>query len=101
MVKIQRYNTKRNMRTTADRAVSKGVYTVDSDVKGLYYFIEDGQIVISTAMGYVRMELDDAELMAMELIDLTEAHRKDLRVGRKCIGPRRIKELMEPDWRMP
>lgn len=93
------YPTPRSIDEIATRATNQGIYTVDSEIKTVHYFLEDGYMVIGTPNGHLRLSIDRAEAIAWELIDIIPEYRKDIREGRRLMTSKEIGKMLESDYR--
>lgn len=80
---------------TARVATNKGVYVVESLKNGLYYFLEDGQVVIATSAGHMRINLETAELIAGELGGIIADFKENQREHRVQMDSRAISKMLE------
>lgn len=85
----------RHMAETATIATNKGVYVVESLCNGLYYFLEDDNVIMATSGGHMRVDLETAETIASELSGIIADFRKDKREGRKPMTTRNISKMLE------
>lgn len=96
---FNKYSSPKNIDEIATRATNQGIYTVDSEIKTVHYFIEDNSMVIGTPNGHLRMSIDRAEAIAWELIDIIPEYRKDRREGRKLMTSKQIGKMLEGDYK--
>lgn len=80
---------------TARVATNKGIYVVESLKNGLYYFLDDGQVVIATSAGHMRIDLETAELIASELGGIISDHKANQREHRVQMDSRAISKMLE------
>ena len=80
---------------TARVATNKCVYVVESLKNGLYYFLEDGQVVIATSAGHMRINLETAELIAGELGGIIADFKENQREHRVQMDSRAISKMLE------
>ena len=73
---------------TARVATNKGIYVVESLRNGLYYFLDDGQVVIATSGGYMRIDMETAELISSELAGIIHDFKVDQREHRTPMSSR-------------
>ena len=85
---------KRHVAENATIATNHGVYVVESLRVGLYYFLEDDQVVIATSEGFMKMELDVAETMAAEFGGIISDYKQTKRDGREPMGSRAIGNML-------
>lgn len=72
----------------ATKANNMGVYVVESLMNGVYYFFEEGECVIASSSGHMKMDIDTAEKLAQELADIVCDVRESDRtpMSSKAIG---------------
>ena len=80
---------------TARVATNKGIYVVESLRNGLYYFLDDGEVVIATSAGHMRIDIQTAELIADELAGIIRDYKVDQREKRMQMGSRDISRMLE------
>ena len=80
---------------TARVATNKGMYVVESLKNGLYYFLDEGQVVIATSAGHMRVDMDVAELIASELGGIIADYKNDQREHRVQMDSRAISKMLE------
>ena len=80
---------------TARVATNKGIYVVESLRNGLYYFLDEGQVVIATSGGHMRVDMDVAELIASELAGIIADYKNDQREHRVQMDSRAISKMLE------
>lgn len=85
----------RHMAETATIATNKGIYVVESLCGGLYYFLEDEQVIIASSGGHMRVDLETAEMIASELAGIIADYKADKREGRKPMNTRQISKMLE------
>lgn len=95
---FQAYPTKKNMDGIATRATNQGIYTVDSEIKTVHYFFEDGNMVLGTPNGHMRLSMDMAETIASELVEIIPEVRAHTRSGRRLMDSRSIRKMLEGDF---
>ena len=98
-IQIKEYEKEKNVEIMATKATNEGVYTVDSLIATLHYFFEGNEVVLATPHGYIRTDLDRAETIGKELVELVPEIREDRRVGRKPMDARSIGKMLESDFR--
>lgn len=92
------YPKPRDIEGIATRATNKGVYTVDSEVRTVHYFFEDGNMVLGTPNGNLRLSMDMAETIASELVEIIPEVRAHTRSGRRLMDSRSIRKMLEGDF---
>lgn len=65
----------RNMDRLATKADAMGVYTVESLVKGVCFFLDREDIVISSGGGFFRMSQIDAMKICKEAVEIIKDYR--------------------------
>lgn len=65
----------RNMDGLATKADAMGVYTVESLVKGVCFFLDREDIVISSGGGFFRMSQMDAMKICKEAVEIIKDYR--------------------------
>lgn len=65
----------RNMDRLAMKADAMGVYTVESLVKGVCFFLDREDIVISSGGGFFRMSQMDAMKICKEAVEIIKDYR--------------------------
>lgn len=85
----------RHIDYTARVATNKGIYVVESLRNGLYYFLDDGEVVIATSAGHMRIDIQTAELIADELAGIIRDYKVDQREKRMQMGSRDISRMLE------
>lgn len=53
-------------------AENQGVYTVASELRGVGYFVKDGEVAFATSDGYARMSIATAKTVAAEIAGICE-----------------------------
>lgn len=84
----------RHLAETATIATNNGVYVVESLRVGLYYFLEDNDVVIATSNGFMKMELDVAETIAAEFGGIINDFKQNKRDGREPMDSRAIGNML-------
>lgn len=79
----------------ATRASNKGIYTVESLREGLIYFIEEDTVIIASSCGFMKCDLNVAELIANELSEVIEDVKQHRRDHRKLMDARHIGKMLE------
>lgn len=92
------YPKPRNIEEVATRATNSGVYTVDSEVRTVHYFFEDGVMVLGTPNGHLKLSMDRAEKIAKELVEIIPEVRQHTKSGRKIMDSRSIGKMLEGDF---
>ena len=87
----------RHIDYTARVATNNGVYVVESLKNGLYYFLDDGQVVIATSAGHMRIDIDTAELIAGELAGIIADYKANEREHRVQMNSRAISKMLEAE----
>ena len=62
---------------------------------GLYYFLDDGQVVIATSGGHMRIDMETAELISSELAGIIHDFMVDQREHRTPMSSREIGKMLE------
>lgn len=63
---------KRQLNGLLQVAENQGVYTVESELRGVGYFVKDGEVAFATSEGYARMGIETAKVIAAELAGICE-----------------------------
>lgn len=92
------YPKPKNIEEIATRATNQGIYTVDSEVRTVHYFFEDGKMVLGTPNGHLRLSMDMAETIASELVEIIPEVRQHTYSGRKIMDSRSIGKMLERDF---
>jgi hypothetical protein len=92
------YEKPKNIEGIATRASNQGIYTVNSEVRSVHYFFEDGFMVLGTPNGHIRMTMDRAEQIANELLEIIPEVRQHERSGRHIMDSRSIGKMLEGDF---
>lgn len=95
---FQNYAKPKNIEEMATRATNQGIYTVDSEVRTVHYFFEDGNMVLGTPNGHLRLSMDMAETIANELVEIIPEVRAHTRSGRRLMDSRSIGKMLEGDF---
>lgn len=61
-----------NTETMLKKAENINIYAVDSMVAGVGFVVDDGEIAMVTAGGYMRLNLEKAVTVAKEIIGIAE-----------------------------
>lgn len=85
----------RHIDYTARVATNKGIYVVESLRNGLYYFLENDEVVIATSGGHMRLNIETAELLANELAGIINDYRNDQHENRIQMNSREISKMLE------
>ena len=80
---------------TARVATNKGIYVVESLKNGLYYFLDDGEVVIATSAGHMRIDIETAELIVSELGGIIADYKANQREHRVQMNSREISKMLE------
>lgn len=92
------YNKPKNIEELATRATNQGIYTVDSEVRTVHYFFEDGVMVLGTPNGHLKLSMDRAERIAKELVEIIPEVRQHTDSGRRIMDSRSIGKMLERDF---
>lgn len=92
------YPKPRDIEGIATRATNKGVYTVDSEVRTVHYFFENGSMILGTPNGELKISIDKAERIAKELVEIIPEVRRHTDSGRKIMDSRAIGKMLERDF---
>lgn len=92
------YPKPRNIEEIATRATNNGIYTVDSEVRTVHYFFEEGVMILGTPNGHLRLSIDKAERIAEELVEIIPEVRQHTKSGRKIMDSRSIGKMLEGDF---
>ena len=92
------YPKPRNIEEIATRATNQGVYTVDSEVRTVHFFFENGVLTLGTPNGDLKLSMDKAERIAKELVEIIPEVRQHTNSGRKIMDSRSIGKMLERDF---
>ena len=92
------YPKPRNIEEIATRATNQGIYTIDSEVRTVHYFFDEGVMILGTPNGHLRLSIDKAERIAEELVEIIPEVRQHARSGRKVMDSRSIGKMLEGDF---
>lgn len=92
------YPKPRNIEEIATRASNNGAYTVDSEVRTVHYFFENGVMTLGTPNGDLQLSMDNAELIAKELVEIIPEVRQHTDSGRRIMDSRSIGKMLERDF---
>lgn len=92
------YPKPRDIEGIATRATNKGVYTVDSEVRTVHYFFENGSMILGTPNGELKISIDKAERIAKELVEIIPEVRQHTDLGRRIMDSRSIGKMLERDF---
>lgn len=74
-----------NLDSLARRADTEGIYTVESETRGLMYFYDKGEYVIITPNGFLRLSEYKLQIMLRELSEMMKDIEDFNRMGVKKI----------------
>lgn len=85
----------RHIAETATSATSMGIYTVESLKGGIYYFLEDDNIVLATSKGHVKADIKTMELITEEIPEIISDYKQGRREDRRPMNSRAISKMLE------
>lgn len=84
----------RHIAELATSATSMGIYTVESLKCGIYYFLEDDDIVLATSKGHIKADLKTMRTIAEEIPDIINDFTEYKRDRQKLMGSRAISKML-------